>query len=114
MLSRLPLPETPTDIPMPGETILVIDMLLSLPVIVEHIRQWTMHDPILSRVRALVQQGWQDTDDVGLKPFQRRKYELSIHDGCLLWGSDLELLYLLRVEIRSNKNYMRDILEPLE
>ena len=22
-----------------------------------------------------------------LKPFQRRKYELSIHDGCLLWGS---------------------------
>ena len=87
MLSRLPLPETPTDIPMPGETILVIDMLLSLPVTVEQIRQWTTHDPILSRVRALVQQGWQDTDDVALKPFQRRKYELSIHDGCLLWGS---------------------------
>ena len=35
----------------------------------------------------MVQQGWQDTDDVALKPFQRRKYELSIHDGCLLWGS---------------------------
>ena len=87
MLSRLPLPETPTDIPIPGETILVIDMLLSLPVTVEQIKQWTTHDPILSRVRTLVQQGWQNTDDDALKLFQRRKYELSVHDGCVLWGS---------------------------
>ena len=70
MLSRLPLPETPTDIPIPGEMILVIDMLLSLPVTVEQIRQWTTHDPILSRVRILVQQEWQNTDDDALKPFQ--------------------------------------------
>ena len=87
MLSRLPLSETPTDIPMPGETILVIDTLLSLPVTVEQIRQWTTHDLILSRVRTLVQRGWQDNNDLSLKPFQRCKYKLSIHDGYLLWGS---------------------------
>ena len=87
MFSRLPLPETPTDVPIPGETVLVLDMLLSLPVTVEQIRQWTTHDPILSRVRTLVQQGWQDTNDANLKPFQKRKNELSLHDGCVLWGS---------------------------
>ena len=39
MLSRLPLLEAPTDVPVPSETILVVDMLLSLPVTVENIRQ---------------------------------------------------------------------------
>ena len=87
MLSRLPLPETPVDVLMPGETVLVLDMLLSLPVTVEQIRQWTTNDPILSRVRTLVQQGWQDTNDVDLKPFQKCRNELSLHDGCILWGS---------------------------
>ena len=87
MLSRLPLPESPTDVPVPGETILVLDMLLSLPVTVEQIRQWTSHDPILFQVRTMVQQGWNDTNDTDLRPFQKRRNELSLHDGCILWGS---------------------------
>ena len=57
MLSRLPLPEVPTDVPVPSETILVEDMLHSLPVTVENIRQWTTKDPTLSKVRTLIQQG---------------------------------------------------------
>ena len=38
ILNRLSLPETPRDVPVSGETILVVDMLLSLSVIVVHIR----------------------------------------------------------------------------
>ena len=58
MLSRLPLPEPSTHIPTPGETILVLDMLHSLPVTAANIKQWTNCNPILSRVRNMIQQGW--------------------------------------------------------
>ena len=57
MLSRLPLPETPKDIPLPGETVLVLNMLNWLPVTAEQIRQWTNNDLLLSRVRTLLQRG---------------------------------------------------------
>ena len=32
-------------------------------------------------------QGWQSTNDQALKPFQSCKDELSVQDGCILWGS---------------------------
>ena len=41
----------------------------------------------MSKVRTLLQQGWQDTKDINLKPYQKRRNELSLHDGCILWGS---------------------------
>ena len=87
MLSRLPLPETPAKVPIPGETILLLDMLNSLPVTSEHIRQWTSKDPVLSKVKIMVQQGWQSSKEADLTPYQRRRNELSVHDGCLLWGT---------------------------
>ena len=46
MLSRLPLPETPETIPLPGETVPLLDILNSLPVTAEQIRQWTNNDPV--------------------------------------------------------------------
>ena len=85
MLSRLSLPETPAKVPVLGETILLLDMLNSLPVTSEHIRQWTSMDPVLSKVKLMVQQGWQDSKEANLIPYQRLKDELTIHDGCLLW-----------------------------
>ena len=87
MLSRLPLPESPANIPTPGETILLLDMLHSLPVTAENIKQWTNRDPVLSRVRDMIQQGWHFTNDSDFKPYLRRKDELSVYDGCILWGS---------------------------
>ena len=42
---------------------------------------------VLSTVRKMVLQGWQHTDDTKLLPFSRRKDELSVQDGCILWGS---------------------------
>ena len=32
-------------------------------------------------------QGWVDTSDHDLQPYQCRKQELSIEDGCVLWGN---------------------------
>jgi transposase InsO family protein len=87
MLSRLPLPESPTEVPVPGETIMLMDMLNSYPVTSQQIKIWTDHDPVFSRVRDSVLKGWQDSTDENLKPYQQRKLELSVHDGCLLWGN---------------------------
>ena len=47
-LSRLPLPEVPTEIPIPSETILAMDMLTSLPVTARQIKSGlieTQHSP---------------------------------------------------------------------
>ena len=85
-LSRLPLPESVIEIPTPGETILMLENLQTTPVNIKHVMKWTDRDPVLPKVRRLVQQGWETTDDQQLQPFQVRKEELSVQDFCVLWG----------------------------
>ena len=48
---------------------------------------WTSCDPVLAKVWDKVLQGWVDTSDPDLQPYQCRKQELSIEDGCVLWGN---------------------------
>ena len=87
VLSRLPLPDTPSSVPIPGETVFLMDILQSSPIDVSQIRNATSKDPVLSKVRILVLQGWTYTPDKELQPYQLRKEELSVHDGCVLVGS---------------------------
>ena len=69
--------------------ILLLDMLNFLPVTSEHIRQWTSKDPVLS----IKSKSWYSR--VGRIPKTQtlpptrgvRKDELSVHNGCLLWGT---------------------------
>ena len=63
MLSRLPLPEFPTTVPLPGETIFLMDNLESTPVNATRIKNWTNNDAVLMRVRDMVQDGWTNTDE---------------------------------------------------
>ena len=85
-LSRLPLPEQPTDVPLPGEMVLVFETLSTSPVHAAQVKTWMDKDPLLSRVRENVRRGWQTTTDVAMSPYQTRAQELSVQDGCLLWG----------------------------
>ena len=87
VLSRLPLPDHPPSVPLPQETVFLMETLQMSPVTAKQIKFWTSHDPILSKVRDRVLQGWVDTSDPKLLPYQRRKNELSIEDGCILWGN---------------------------
>ena len=64
-----------------------MDTLDSSPVKATENRTWTSKDPVLSRVEELVLQGWEDTTDEQLQPYQRRKEELSIHAGCVFLGN---------------------------
>ena len=86
-LSRLPLGEPPTDPQQPVELVLLMETLQNSPVTPRNIRQLTDRDPLLSKVRKMVLQGWEGGEEQQLTPFNRKRDELSIQDGCVLWGS---------------------------
>ena len=86
-LSRLPLPEQPSAVPLPGEMVLVFETLNQSPLTATQIKWWVDKDPLLSRVRENVRRGWRDSVEAAMQPYQSRQAELSVHDGCLLWGS---------------------------
>ena len=87
VLSRLPLPEGPADVLPQGETVLVMETLQTSLVSVEEIRTWTHEDPVLSKVKDLLVNGWKSDDsNKDLRPFRQRKDKLNLQDGCILWG----------------------------
>ena len=89
-LSRLPLPCRSAEPPCPAEVINLLEFLNSTPVTAAQIRLWTARDPILSKVYRFVQEGWPETGndlEVELQPYKRRIGELSLQDGCVMWGS---------------------------
>ena len=86
-LSRLPLPDTPSQVPLPGETMLLTEKLQSSPVTAAQIRSWTDRDPILSQVRHMLLKGWRDLGRKEFRPYQQRREEMSVQDGCVLVGS---------------------------
>ena len=86
-LSRLPLPTTPTEVPMAPELVLLLNHLADSPSTVNDIRSWTRRDPVLAQVLQFIEHGWPHNTDSSLSPYSSRKTELSVHDGCILWGS---------------------------
>ena len=49
-------------------------------------QQATRTDLCLSKVLWFVQQGWPSTVPEFVKPFSNRRSELSVEEGCVLWG----------------------------
>lgn len=86
--SRLPIPTEPESVKQPGELTHLVHQLSTSIVTAQQIKHWTERDPLLSRVRRLVSAGWTVQEpDSHLQPFHNRRHELSIVDGCILWGS---------------------------
>ena len=85
-LSRLPLAKNTLTVPVPGETIFSLSIINDTPVNASGITQLTARDPVLSKVVNFVKTDW--PHDVGNEcaPYMRRKDELSVEQGCLLWG----------------------------
>ena len=87
-LSCLPLPECPTTVPMPPETVALLEQLASVPLTAAQIRNMTDQDPVLAKVKHYTQNGWPATvTDEQLQPYSNKRDELSLEDGILLWGS---------------------------
>ena len=83
-LSWLPLRSSPVQVPLPPETIQLTEHLNSTPVTASRIWTLTGRNPLLSKVKQFVQQGWPQSTEPELKPFAVCQDELSIEDGCLL------------------------------
>ena len=59
----------------------------SLPVSASDVKHETRRDPILSKVLDLTLNGWTyKPRDERLKPIYMRRNELSVQNGCLIWG----------------------------
>ena len=89
-LSRLPDPTAaiPQVVPVPGDIYYNLSMLKTSLVTCSNIRRSTERDPILSKVMRYTRDGFPEkTSDISLQPYFTRKRELSIQDGCLLWGT---------------------------
>ena len=87
-LSRLPLSISPEFVPVPGETVLLLDHLDHTPISSRHIQEWTRRDPVLSKVYQFTLNGCSHhCPDVQLHPYLSRKAELTIEGGCVLWGN---------------------------
>ena len=84
-LSRLPLSSTADE----ERAVFKVEERLveCLPITHKEISHATRNDLVLSRVLEFVKSGWpQHVEDLRLKPFFPRRYELSIEQDCLLWG----------------------------
>ena len=106
-LSRLPLSDKSNPIyentPIPCEWHLLVNFLDSSPVTSDDIRKETNKDPTMSKVLKFCELGWPTTPtgDPNLTPFIRRKDELSLQNGCILWGARVIVPPNLRQRILS-------------
>ena len=88
-LSRLPLEvTTEEDTITKSASLFNLQQIDSLPVKSEKIAQFTANDPVLSKVIILVQQGWPTQVKDELKPYHKRKDELTVEANCLLCGEE--------------------------
>ena len=85
-LSHLPLegitpPSTDSD-----PRIFNISQMEALPVTVRKLRAATASDPILSKVYRYIQDKWPRVVPAELTPYSSRRNELTVEEGCVLWG----------------------------
>ena len=59
----------------------------SLPLTSGQLKQATRTDLILSKVLVFTKTGWPVQVSEALKPYWNRRLELSLEDGCILWGN---------------------------
>ncbi|XP_059420209.1 uncharacterized protein K02A2.6-like [Carassius carassius] len=84
-LSRLPLPQTEEE--DETEQVLMLEVMEDPPITTKQVRQWTAKDETLSQVLVWCLKGWPREVDAVYKPYSQIKLELSVKDGCVLWGA---------------------------
>ena len=98
-LSRLPMTTNTTDYtPVPADWTFLVNFLESTPVTSANIREHTRKDLVLSKVVKFCEAGWptKNSGDPELTPYVRRRDELSLQNGCVLWGSRVIIPLKLR------------------
>ena len=87
-LSQLPQPVTTDKDCLPGDHIQLLNHISATTTNTATICRYTNTDPVLSQVRNFILEGWPTTKlEEPFQPCCRRKTELSILEGCIVWGS---------------------------
>ena len=87
------------------ERVLRIHYLSGNPVTAKAIRKWTRQDPVQSSIYRYVMEGWPKTVDSSVMPYFRRRNELTVLDGCLLWGDRVVVPPLERATVQSELSH---------
>jgi len=98
-LSRLPLSDTWN---MQSENVdcFFLDEDVLTTVTCDQIKKATRVDPVLSKVHAYVLNGWPSSvQNPQLYPYKERKLELSVEQGCVLWGMRVIVPDCLRSDV---------------
>ena len=85
-LSRLPLSGIPPEETDSDPKLFNISQMEALPVTVRQLRAATGSDPVLSKVLRYTKGTWPYQIPQHLRPFSERRNELTVEEGCLLWG----------------------------
>ena len=87
-LSRLPADKAIEYTPIPGDWNLVANFLENSPTNCAEIRENIKNDEVLKKVFQFCLEGWPSSlaGDPDLGPYARRRDELSVQDGIILWG----------------------------
>ena len=86
-LSRLPRPITALNNSTPAVLEQLINHLSSTCIHASNIKEWTSKDPTLSQLQRFILSGWPDkSPSKDFTPYFNKKNELSLLDGCILWG----------------------------
>ncbi|UYV83354.1 K02A2.6-like, partial [Cordylochernes scorpioides] len=97
-LSRLPLNESPSEVPNPPEVFFIESE--NAAVSSSEVAKLTSKDPILSRIKFWAMNGWPEQRyEEKFKDFSNRSSEISVHKDCLLWGSRVIIPEKLRRDI---------------
>ena len=87
-LTHFPTPTTTSSACLPGELVLLLNYLEITSISAVQMKQWTGKNPLLSRIKTFAMSGWPIVKlDAEFQPFLSRQQEISLMDGCLLWGS---------------------------
>ncbi len=72
-----------------------------MPVTATQIEQETRRDPVLAKVLEYTLKGWPciKTPQTELTPYYRRRLELTVADGCLLWGTRVVVPAVFQKEV---------------
>ena len=71
------------------------------PVSVDDIREATLSDATLNQVSKLILEGWPESPspDKTLSPYFKKRFELSVEGGVVLWGNRIVIHVALRNKI---------------
>ena len=99
-MSRLPIPHKPGEASNAENHVHMI-ALERAPVTAREVNLHTARDPLLSKVKSMIEQNWPAQEDLPeeITPFKNRKDELVVENEIVLWGGRIIIPAALRMKV---------------